>query len=437
MIAVLLGTLFGIFIGTMPGLGPVTILLALMPVLLKVPLIDLFLFYFSMVLSSQYYGSIVAIVYGILGEPTSTPAVQRGHFLFRAGAGNDALLFTSAGSFIAGTMSVLIFWLTYLLFSDFFIFLLKGNVIVLLLTIMMLVLILSSKNKFLSFIFILAGLILGKIGIFRIAETRFLTFNFDQLDAGIPVFPLMCGLIIIPVLYNLDRSKLNVSDITQTNIDFVSKIKSLAAVKYYRSILRGSIIGFFIGLIPGASYLLSSNVADLIENRITKASDNKDLHCLISAESANNSGVVTSLIPLIVLGLPILVSESIILNIAELKGFSYNNSIDFLHEHATLIFLWLLAINLINWLLSGIFYNYILRSYKYVYKYGYKIIIVTALAILFWGAITDRLLVTSAITFLAALSVGFLVKDMQVKYCLIVAYFISPLYIDEVYRLLT
>jgi putative tricarboxylic transport membrane protein len=101
IIAAALGMVAGILLGLLPGIGATTVMLALIPVLSQTDIIFVFAFYFAMLTTSQYFGSVTAIAYGYPGEISSMPAVTHGHAMMRSGQGAQALAMTSTGSFLA------------------------------------------------------------------------------------------------------------------------------------------------------------------------------------------------------------------------------------------------------------------------------------------------------------------------------------------------
>ena len=89
--SMLAGVLVGSIVGMLPGIGPAMILLATTPLISNFDLVNLFIFYSCLISSSQYFGSVSAVVYGVAGEISSVPAAENGHALFRQGKGAYAL----------------------------------------------------------------------------------------------------------------------------------------------------------------------------------------------------------------------------------------------------------------------------------------------------------------------------------------------------------
>ena len=86
------GILVGSMVGMLPGISPALVLIAITPLISHFDLVTLFIFYSCLISSSQYFGSVSAVVYGVAGEISSAPAAENGHILFRQGKGAYALL---------------------------------------------------------------------------------------------------------------------------------------------------------------------------------------------------------------------------------------------------------------------------------------------------------------------------------------------------------
>lgn len=433
-----LGILVGILVGLLPGLGAASILLILYPVLFNFDIISLIVFYIALVNSTQYYGSISATVFGISGEISSLPAVKHGHSLFTEGHGRLALIYSSTGSFMGSVISLTLFVSLSIIFSEFFVLMLKGSVIFSLLVLAFIIIVVTSSKSLLSLIFGILGLILSQVGYDDLHNQRILTFGTTELEGGLPIFPIFCGLIIIPLIYNFSRTRTFKQNIRVEPLYLSERLKHLIDFSYLRSVLRGSFLGFFIGLIPGCSYSVSSNIVDSIEDKITKDDKNtvtRRFKRLISAESANNAGSVSVLIPLLIMAIPIVFSESILLGILEIKGFNYSVSVEYFKQNIWLFVILIVIINTVNWLISGLYYNSVIIIYQFLEKFIYLLVAVFCIAIMTYLAYVDSQLVLSIITFFISLVVGLLSKNDDSKFVLIYTFFVSTIVSDEFYRL--
>jgi len=203
--------------------------------------------------------------------------------------------------------------------------------------------------------------------------------------------------------------------------------------RHWTSVARGGVIGFVVGLIPGCSYLISSNIASSVEGKIVK--DNQSIKQLIAAESANNSGSISVLIPLLLLAIPIVFSEAVILGIAESKGFGYTTSLELFDQNFSYIIAVLFVANLINWTLTGVFYNVIVSVYSYLSKYVYLAVAIICMGMLSWQGYQEYRFWFSIISFLIAVTIGLLtMRYNDEKFVFVYTYFVSTIMSDEIYR---
>ena len=140
-------------------------------------------------------------------------------------------------------------------------------------------------------------------------------------------------------------------------------------IKYSTSSLRGTIFGFIGGFCPGLTNIFSTQISYFLEKIISKKDS---LRSLISAETANNAGSISALLPLIVLGLPISSSEALILALLELKSFelSLANFVPILLDVTKA----LVIVNCIGILLAWPFAKYLCYCFKIPLKYIYAVI---------------------------------------------------------------
>jgi putative tricarboxylic transport membrane protein len=164
---------------------------------------------------------------------------------------------------------------------------------------------LSSKSLMKSIAMSALGLILSYVGMDSIAgEPRF-TFDIDELFTGLPIIPMVMGLFgIAEVMENLEHSvkgsifKTHLKGLLPTMRDWADSIGA---------ILRGSAIGFFLGILPGGGAMLASFVSYATEKRLSRHPERFGkgaIEGVAGPESANNSGSSGALIPLLTLGIP-------------------------------------------------------------------------------------------------------------------------------------
>lgn len=166
----------------------------------------------------------------------------------------------------------------------------------------------------------LFGYYIASIGYNVVTFNTFSTFGLTSLEQGLPLYGVMFSLFVVPELLKANNN------MKQNNIEFniiekpiLDHFKNVLQHKW--SVVRGTVIGYFAGMIPGVSIVASSNLSYSVEKKIRGSNydQNGDIACLISAETANNAGAFSVLIPLLVLGIPITGSEALLYEYVAVK----------------------------------------------------------------------------------------------------------------------
>ena len=313
LINTLLGCLVGGVAGLIPGTGLLISLLAMYPYLLHLDLLGLLCFYIGLANVAQFTGSITAIHFGVPGESNSVPAVLEGHALAKQGLGHTAIVGTSLSSVTAGVLTLLLLIAMFPFYQDIFTWFYQTNNQLFIFVFALLVFLFASKNKwYVTGLLMLAGYLLGKIGFNEFTGQYFLSFNNTDLKTGIPIFPILIAFLVIPNIlkkYNFDNIK-NKKQSYKNNI--------MLYCKNFKYSVLGTVVGFFSGLVPGVSTVLATNLSHKVSRHLDKTKG-PSYKSLISAEASNNSAILVTLLPLIILGIPITGSEALLLAIMEMN----------------------------------------------------------------------------------------------------------------------
>ena len=113
--------------------------------------------------------------------------------------------------------------------------------------------------------------------------------------------------------------------ISTVQTKLINPIAELVKLKW--SIVRGSLVGSLGGLVPGITTIASSHYAYVLEKILLKDYEKGSKPALVSSETANNAGAITSLLPLLVIGIPITFSEAIIFSILDSKNWTFSTSL--------------------------------------------------------------------------------------------------------------
>jgi len=308
-----IGTLIGTLVGVLPGLGPGGAMAILLPVTFNAPPLASIIMLAGIYYGAQYGGSTTSILMNIPGEASSIVTCLDGYQMARQGRAGPALGIAAFASFIAGTLStfgIIILARPLVGFAlkfgppEYFALMILGLIILSFL---------SRKSLIKSFMMVAVGLLLSYVGMDTMAGQPRFTFGIDNLLQGMPIIPMVMGLFgIAEIMENLEGTE-------QGSIFKAHLSGLLPSLKDWRdsiwAIMRGTIIGFFLGILPGGGALLGSFVSYAIEKRVAKHPEEfgKGAIAGVAApEAANNAGSQGAFIPLMTLGIPTNVVSSIL-----------------------------------------------------------------------------------------------------------------------------
>lgn len=312
---IVFGLTYGIIVGSAPGLGVLGAILLVLPLMQYFDSLQVLLFYAALMSTVQYIGSVVAIYFGVPGENTSLIASKLGHSMATRHMTllSDLIVGTAIGSFIAALMGLFIMFAVIATTTD--ITWMNGIYVKIILLLLVLAVLLQYRNQkiHVNFLLVVLGFFIGSLGLGPISMFNW-TFGQDWLIPGVNQFLLILMLFVLPNFYWTWQHQANSIALAVPRKKVVIKTKAL--LRRWQGIIRGSALGAVAGLIPGVGTSVSSQMAYDVETKISK----KPIQQLLSAESANNAAVITVLIPLIVLGMPIIASEALILDFITFKG---------------------------------------------------------------------------------------------------------------------
>ena len=372
LINTLLGCAAGTIAGLLPGTGLLVALVCVYPFLISLDLIGILCFYIGLANLAQFTGSVTAIYFGVPGETNSVPCVIEGHALSKQGKGHTAIVGTSLASVIAGVFTLLLLISFFPFYNDIFQVLYQTKYQAVILTFALCIFLISSKNKLATIVLMISAYVLGKVGYNEFTGTYFLAFDSVDLKTGIPIFPVIIGILVVPYLFK----KITFGQNIQSNIINIDAIKTF--FKNIRYSFLGTVIGFFCGLVPAVSTVLATNMA----HKVAKYFDNQqpNYKALISAEASNNSAILVTLVPLILLGIPITGSEAMLLSIMDRNLFDLNWSTVIENGYQYMIIISVLvSISLgviISWPMSKHLHNMLTYTRKY-----FKLMVITLLSV--------------------------------------------------------
>lgn len=302
----LIGSILGTLVGVLPGLGPVTTIAVLLPVTYHAgsPL-GAIIMLASIYYGAMYGGSTTSILLKVPGEAASVVTCIDGHEMAKQGRAGPALAVAAIGSFIAGTLAVCALVLVGPAFARFAVSFGPPEYFTLALFGLTLSATLSGGSPVRGVCMVLAGLLLGLVGVDTVTGVERYTFGIMEFSDGIDLVPMLMGLFGIgEILHNLEQK----AGATLVSTKIGRLFPSRQDWRESRGpIARGSVIGFLVGLIPGGGAILASLMSYTLEKKISNAPEQFGRGAIAGVagpESANNSAATASFIPLLTLGLP-------------------------------------------------------------------------------------------------------------------------------------
>lgn len=308
------GVLIGTAVGVLPGIGPMNGVALLLPITASLTgglapedaAASAIILLAGIYYGAMYGGSTTSILLNTPGESASVMTTLDGYQMAKKGRAGAALAISAIGSFIAGIVSLIgLILLAQPLASiaikfgpaEYFSFMLLG-----LLAVSGLV----GKSMTKALIMLILGLLLGTIGVDAVSGAARFTFDTPALYSGISFLTLAIGLFALGEVFKtiLENESNEGSDIPKIGRVMPTKqdMKDSAM-----PIARGSILGFLIGVLPGAGATIASTFSYVLEKKLSKNAEKFGkgaIEGVAAPETANNAAAGGALIPLLTLGIP-------------------------------------------------------------------------------------------------------------------------------------
>ena len=300
-----LGCLIGTLVGVLPGLGPTAAMSLLLPATLHITPVAAIIMLAGIYYGAMYGGSTTSILVNIPGEAASAVTCLDGYQMARQGKAGRALGISAFGSFIAGSIGICGMTLMAVPLANLALRFGPPEYFALMCLGMVVLTFLSSTSMVQALMMACFGILVGTVGTDTVSGTARFSFGIVELMDGVGLVPVVMG------LFGISEMLLNI----ETKIDreiFKTRVKGLFPtvadwIKSAGAIIRGTVIGFFLGILPGGGAVLSSFVAYAVEKKVSKTPEKFGtglIEGVAAPESANNSAAQGAFIPLLTLGIP-------------------------------------------------------------------------------------------------------------------------------------
>ncbi|MFP7416859.1 tripartite tricarboxylate transporter permease [Priestia filamentosa] len=301
-----LGGLLGTIVGMLPGLGPATGVAILIPVTFGMEPISALILLAAIYYGAMYGGSRSSILINTPGDGSAIAATFDGYPMTKKGQAGQAMAISAVASLIGGLIAVVGFVLLSAPLANLAIRFGPAEYFLLMLFTLSAVVSLSIGKMVKGFIAMLAGLLIGTVGIDLQTGVHRFTLDIPHFSDGIDFLVVIIGIYAVgEVLFNL----LTISK------QKVQKNKKLGKVWFTKEqwkrskwpIIRSGPLGFIIGVLPGAGGTIASMLSYSTEKQLSKKPDEFGkgaVEGLAAPESANNAASVGAMIPLLTMGIP-------------------------------------------------------------------------------------------------------------------------------------
>src|SRR5918993_1884520 len=321
LLFIFVGVLIGQIIGALPGIGPSAGMALLLPITYGMDPATALMMLAGIMYGGMYGGTLTSVLINVPGEAASVMTAVDGHQLARQGRAGAALSIAAVGSFIAGVGAVVAVMFLAVALSTFALRFSSPEYFLLATLGITATASLGTGSAIKALLVAVFGLTIALVGTDPITGINRLTFGSVDLLEGIDFLPVAIGVFgIAEVLVSLEET----ADLRpmQTRLrDLWPRLKDWAECRM--AILRGSFIGFFVGVMPGAGPTVAALVAYIAEKRFSKNPERFGkgaLDAVAAAESANNSAVTGALVPMLALGIPGSASTAVLLAALILQG---------------------------------------------------------------------------------------------------------------------
>jgi len=367
-----IGVLWGTIVGVLPGLGPLAGLALLLPLTFKLDPNSAIIMLAGIFYGAMYGGSTTSILVRIPGEAASVITCIDGHEMAKKGRAGPALVVSALGSWFGGTVSVLVLMLFAPLLSELMLTVGPPATFSLMVVALILMGFVGSSSTLKTFTMIVAGLLLGTIGLDAMSGVARFTYGSLHVMDGISFVAMALGLFgISEILLNLEK----VADLQPIRPTFKSLTPTLKDLKDSApAIGRGTAIGCLFGIVPGISHVISTFVSYALEKKLSKFPKEFGkgrIEGVAGPETANNATTGSSMIPLLVLGIPSIPATAILLSALMIHGIEPGPQL--INDHPEVfwgliasMYIGNLILVILNLPLVGLFVNLLRIPYGYL-----------------------------------------------------------------------
>jgi putative tricarboxylic transport membrane protein len=301
------GCFLGTVVGIMPGLGPAATIAMLLPLTFQMDPTSAMIMLAGIYYGAKYGGSTTSILLNVPGESASVVTCLDGYQMARRGRAGAALGIAAIASFIAGTVGVVALMLIAPPVSRMALSFSSPEYFALMVLGLAMVVLLAGSSLVKALLAMLAGLWLASMGTDLFTAVSRFTFGHAELLDGLDFVIVAIGVFALgEVLSSMEkREEAQVLPVPKKLRELLPTLQELKACRL--AFLNGSVVGFFIGILPGAGSTIASFISYGLEKAYSKHPEKFGTGVpegVAAPEGANNSETGGALVPMLTLGIP-------------------------------------------------------------------------------------------------------------------------------------
>jgi len=318
------GVIFGIIIGALPGMGPSAGIAILLPLTYGMNPIAGIIMLAGIYYGAMYGGSITSILINTPGDSAAVMTVLDGYPLTRKGKSGKALGMAAIASTTGGIISIILFSFLAPKLAGFALRFGPPEYFALMAMGLTAIGGMTGKYPLKGYLSAFIGLFLGTVGLDLVTGAdRFIFFGFRELYEGIDFIPVAIGLFGISEILTLSPAG-DGQKIDKENLTLKKQLPSKEELKIASPhIFRGTILGFFVGMLPGAGATIASFMSYGMARKLSRRGEEFGtgvLEGVAAPESANNSAAIGAMVPMLTLGVPGSASTAIMMGALMMFG---------------------------------------------------------------------------------------------------------------------
>ena len=310
LVFLVLGVSVGMMVGLFPGFGPAAGIAILIPMTFGLDPTTAIILLAGIYYGAMYGGTITSILINTPGESATVASTLDGYPLAQAGRAGPALVMQAVASFVGGAVGVVLIAAFISALSGFAASFGPSEYFLIVFLGLLLLATLMGDSLLKGIISALLGFAIATVGVDIISGAQRFTFGSPELIGGIYFVPVAIGLFGIGELLNCvytgeHKNPAKRLSVTIFSKDFWPQARDFWLSRY--TFVRGSLIGFIAGVLPGSGATIGSILAYSVEKRVAKDSEKfgtGDMRGLVAPEAANNAASSGAMVPLISLGIP-------------------------------------------------------------------------------------------------------------------------------------